>query len=124
LMLAGVFPTDPAQRFPPGTPLGLPASPSWHGALHQVASAFVFIGLPVAMMLLAPRFAFEGGRWALYTRLSAVGVLVFLFSAVAFPDVTGLLQRLSIVLALGWVAQVMWRFRREAAAGLSRPIPF
>jgi len=39
-------------------------------------------------------------------------VLVFLFSAFAFTDITGLLQRLAILLALGWVGQIMWRFRR------------
>jgi hypothetical protein len=112
LIMAGVFVTDPAQGYPPGAPLGLTANPSWHGAIHQAASTFVFIGLPVAMLVMAPRFAFEGSRWALYSRLSAVGVLVFLFSAFAFTDITGLLQRLAILLALGWVGQIMWRFRR------------
>jgi hypothetical membrane protein len=115
LILAGIFVTDPAQGYPPGAPLGMPASPSWHGVVHQMASAFVFIGLPIAMLVLARRFRGEGSRWALYCWVSAVGVLVFLFAGLAFTSVAGLLQRVAILLALGWVAQVMWRFRREVS---------
>lgn len=116
LVLAGVFVTDPAQGYPPGAPHGMPGSPSWHGVIHNLASTFVFFGLPVAMVVMARRFHGEGSRWALYSQASAVGVLVFLFAAFAFTEVTGLLQRVTILLALGWVAQIMWRFRREAAA--------
>jgi hypothetical protein len=115
LIAAGVFVTDPSQGYPPGAPLGMPSSPSWHALLHLVASVFVLFGLPVAMVVMARRFRGEGSQWALYCWVSAVGVLVFLFAAMAFTDVAGLLQRVTILLALGWVAQVMWRFRREAA---------
>lgn len=113
LILAGVFVTDPAQGYPPGAPAGMPSSPSWHGVLHLLASVLVFIGLPIAMVVMARRFRGEGSRWALYCWLSAVGVLIFLFAGPAFTPVAGLLQRVAILLALGWVAQVMWRFRRE-----------
>jgi hypothetical membrane protein len=115
LLMAGVFVTDPAQGYPPGAPLGMPSSPSWPGIVHLLASVLVFIGLPIAMVVMARRFRGEGSRWALYCWLSAVGVLVFLFASQAFTSVAGLLQRVAIVLVLGWVAQVMWRFRREAA---------
>lgn len=119
LVLAGVFVTDPAQGYPGGglKELGLPANYSWHAMIHQLASSFVFLGLPVAMFVIARRFQGEGSRWALYCWLSGVGVVVFLFAAFAFVDVTGLLQRVALLLALGWVAQVMWRFRREVAEG-------
>jgi hypothetical protein len=71
---------------------------------------------PAAMLVLARRFDGEGSRWALYSRASAVGVLAFFFAEFPFISLTGLFQRVSIILALGWVAQIMWRFRREAAA--------
>jgi hypothetical membrane protein len=115
MVLAGVFVTDPSYGYPPGAPLGPPTSPTWHGVLHMVASVFVFFGLPIAMVVMARRFRGEGSRWALYCWVSAVGVLVFLFAAFAFTGVAGLLQRVAVLLALGWVAQVMWRFRREVA---------
>lgn len=117
MVLAGVFTTDPGLGYPPGTPPGMPASDSWHGAIHNSVSLLVFIGLPAAMFVLARTFRGEGSRWAAYSRLSGIGTVVFLFSAFALPDVTGLLQRVAILLALGWVAQVMRRFRREVAAG-------
>jgi len=115
LVLAGAFVTDPAQGYPPGAPAGIPTDSSWHGAIHGFASLFVFLGLPAAAVVLARRFRGEGSRWALYCWLSAVAILAFFGAAFALPDVTGLLQRVDIVITLGWVAQVMWRFRREAA---------
>jgi len=113
LIVAGIFVTDPAQSYPPGAPAGLPPNYTTHAMIHQLASTFVFFGMPVAAFAIARRFYGEGSRWALYCWLSGVGVLVFLVAAFALPDVTGLLQRVAILLALGWEAQLMWRFRRE-----------
>jgi hypothetical membrane protein len=115
LVLAGVFATDASYGYPPGAPLGPPTSPTWHAVIHLLDSMLVFFGLPAAMVVMARRFRGEGSRWALYCWLSAVGVLVFLFATFFFTDVAGLLQRVAILLALGWVAQVMWRFQREVA---------
>ena len=67
------------------------------------------------MFVMARRFRGEGSRWELYCKASAVGVLAFLVAAFVVVDLTGLMQRVAIVLALGWVAQICWRFRREAA---------
>jgi hypothetical protein len=116
MVLAGLFATDPGYGYPPGTPLGMPETTSARGTSHDLASLLVFGGLAVAMLVLARRFSGEGGRWALYSRVSAVAVVVGLPLAFVLTDVTGLLQRVTIVVALGWVAQVMWRFRGELAA--------
>ena len=116
LVVCGLFPTDPCCGYPPGTPAGMPATTSWHGAIHDVSALIVFGGLAAAMFVMARRFVGEGSRWALYSRASAVGVLVFLPAGFVLTDYTGLLQRVAALLALGWVAQIMWRFRREAAA--------
>jgi hypothetical protein len=113
LVVAGLFVTDPCCGYPPGTPEGLAVNPSLGGTIHDLSSMVVFFGLAIAMVVMARRFRGEGSRWALYSRLSAIGSLGFLFAAIAFADVTGLLQRIAILLAFGWVAQVMWRFRRE-----------
>ena len=117
LMAAGVFVTDPCCGYPPGTPQGMAANPTVTGTIHDLISLIIFFGLAIAMVVMARRFRGEGdgSRWAIYSRLSAAGSLAFLFAALAFTDVTGLLQRIAIVLALGWVAQVMWRFRRGTA---------
>jgi hypothetical membrane protein len=116
LILAGIFGTDPGFGYPPGTPPGRRESQSMSETIHVSASFMAFFGLAAAMFVMARRFAGEGSRWALYSRLSAVGEIVFLFASIAFLDVAGVLQRISILLTLGWVAQVMWRFHREAVA--------
>ena len=68
------------------------------------------------MLVMAHRFAREGGgsRWAAYSRLSAVATVIFLVASFFPTDVLGMLGRIALVLAAGWVALVMWRFRREA----------
>jgi hypothetical protein len=86
------------------------------GGIHDFVSLFVFGGLAAAMLVMARRFVGEGSRWALYSRLSAVGVVVGIPAAIVLADIAGLVQRVTIVVTLGWVAQVMWRFRREVAA--------
>ena len=111
LVGAGVFVTDPGYGYPPGTPAGFPRGSSLHSSLHQAASILVFGGLPVAMFVMARRFRGEGSRWALYSAASAIGMVVAFLAAFAFLDVTGLMQRLSIVIGFGWVARVSWRFR-------------
>src|SRR6266516_7522593 len=114
LMVAGVFVTDASNGYPPGTPPGRAAAGSWHGAIHDLASIFfVFFGLPAAMFIMARRFRGEGSRWSLYSLASGVGVFVALAAMFAFPDLLGLMQRVAIVIAFGWVARVSWRFRTQ-----------
>ena len=115
LVVGGIFVTDPCCAYPPGTPAGTQSTYSWHGGIHDIGALSVFGGLAAAMFVMARRFAGDGSRWALYSRASAVGELVFLFASFAFTDVAGLLQRVAALFALGWVAQVMWRFRQEVA---------
>jgi uncharacterized protein DUF998 len=119
LILASVVVTDPCCSYPPGTPAGPATTYSWHGALHDLFSVFfVFGGPAAAMLVMARRFVGEGSRWALYSRLSAVGTVGFLIATFVSTDLLGLMQRLAILIALGWVAQIMWRYRREAAAAV------
>jgi hypothetical protein len=114
--LAGVLLSEPARGYPPGTPLGGPVHPSFVGALHDGAAGIAMCSVIAAMLVLARRFAGEGGgaRWAAYSRFSAVATVVFLLGSFFPTDVSGILERIALVLAAGWVAQVMWRFRREA----------
>jgi hypothetical membrane protein len=114
LVGAGIFVTDPGFGYPPGTPGGFPRGSSLHSSLHQVASILVFGGLPAAIFVLARRFRGEGSRWAAYSLASGIAMVVTFVAAFAFLDLTGLLQRVSIVIGFGWVARVSWRFRSQA----------
>ncbi len=56
-ILAGIFTTDAAQGYPPGTPEGPSVTTTWHGLLHVFTGAFpVFGALPLACLVMARTF--------------------------------------------------------------------
>jgi hypothetical protein len=57
LLGAGIFVTDPVSGYPPGTPDQLQTYGSAHAALHDLFSIATFVGLPIACLILARRFA-------------------------------------------------------------------
>ena len=121
LVIAGIFPTDPLQGYPPGTPPGLPLVPSWHAVIHLFGALLFFGGLPFASIVLARRFSAAGAvGWAIYSAASGLGMFVINAATGAspgtagmFPDVAGLLQRIAIVLGLAWLAFLSLHFIRE-----------
>ena len=116
VFLAGVFVTDPAMGYPPGSPAGLPSTSSWHGAIHNVVSLLVFAGLPIATFVVARRFRGDGSLWALYSVATGVAMLIgTVLMFVAFQDWIGLFQRIVIILGFGWVSLLCLRFRREVS---------
>jgi hypothetical protein len=117
LALSGILLTEAGRGFPPGTPLGPTKHPSFVGMLHDWAAGLAMCSLPTAMLVMAGRFASErgGGRWAAYSALSAVATVSFLVASFYPSDVPGVLERMALLLAAGWVVLVMWRFRREVS---------
>ncbi len=102
---AGIFATDPGSGFPPGVPP--PSVPSSRGELHDLASLLVFAGLPVACFTFAARFARWGDRsFAVYSLITGLALVVtFIGLVVGFSGLgTGVIQRLFIVVAWGWIA--------------------
>ncbi len=107
LIGAGLFPADPLNGYPPGTPL-VPAVRTTHGILHDLFGVPVFFGLPIACFVFARRFARWGKRgWSAYSVLSGAGMLVsIVFASMGFRQIpgfvgiAGLLQRLTI--GIGW----------------------
>jgi len=113
MVLAGIFVTDPALGYPPGTPPGMPTDATATGFIHDLTAIPVLIGLPVANVLLARSLAGTGGVWRLYSWLSAVGTIGFTVAAFTFIDLAGLLQRLAAVIALAWVARLSLALLRQ-----------
>jgi hypothetical protein len=107
LIGAGLFVADPLSGYPPGTP-GMPPQRSLPGVLHDVFGVPVFLGLPVACLVFARRFAaWHEHRWAIYSvATAAVFASVFVLSSIAFGQTEplvafgGLLQRAT--LSVGW----------------------
>lgn len=124
-IIAGIFVTDPALGYPPGTPLTLTPSPSWHGSVHLLGALFVFAGLPIACFVFARRFRAASHRgWRLYTIASGTGMLAFFLAANAaasgaggLGDLAGLLQRVAAVIGLAWMAVLAtWLVQSSARA--------
>lgn len=120
LIGAGLFPTDPALGYPPGTRPQVEYTAV--GIVHFLFSLPVFLALPGACFLFARHFARRRmvGR-ALYSLASGIGMFVaFCLAVVGFSGDTGLVeygglfQRVSLVVGLGWLMVVAgWgRFKR------------
>lgn len=124
LLVAGVFPTVPAFGFPPGTPDGFPTEIPASAYLHVAGALGFFGGMAAACLGLARRFRAAGdASWATGSLAAAIAVLVFLAASSADPSgrpfvpaLAGLLQRLSIVAGLGWMAVVAVRMLRGMSA--------
>ncbi|WP_017597572.1 DUF998 domain-containing protein [Nocardiopsis lucentensis] len=110
LVGSGVFVTDPVSGYPPGTPDPISYTPV--GVLHDLFSAPVFLGLPVAMVVMA-RATARWGRpgWVVYSLLTAVVfVTCFVLASLGFGQaggwapLGGLFQRLSLVSGLTWLS--------------------
>ncbi len=100
LVLGGLFLPDPALGYPPGTPEGVPAHFSWHGALHAVAPPLAFAALVACCLVLARRFG-HGRRWAwaAYSTVTAVAALALS----AWPSQDGASVRLAVAIFLAFV---------------------
>ena len=103
----GIFVTDPALGFPPGTPNTYPETMSWHGLLHFIFGQIRFLALIVASFVYARYFASKGLRgWAMFSTLTGA---IFLFAIIAgvitsTGDSTALgLLTLYAAVTLAWV---------------------
>lgn len=126
LIGAGIFTADPVNGYPPGTPDTLVYTAE--GALHDAFSVPVFVALPAACCVVGYRLARAGHRWwAPYSVGTAVVFLTgFVLASLGFSQqptltpVSGLLQRLTLLVGLTWLtALAIWLLaenRQDAVA--------
>jgi hypothetical membrane protein len=118
LIIAGIFVTDPAFGYPPGTPGGPTLHTTWHGALHFFLGGLAFfIGLSAACFVFARRFASDP-HWRGWVALSVTAGVIVLAFLVAYAVVAasvpgggsaGFLERISIITGLAWIALFAFR---------------
>lgn len=112
LLIAGTFSTVPAFGYPPGTPDAFPTDIPPNAYLHVGGALLFFGGMIAAPLLVARRFRALGRTgWAWSSILVAIAVGAAFAASSAdssgrpfVPAAAGLLQRISIVAGLGWVA--------------------
>jgi hypothetical protein len=129
LVVAGVFPTDAIQGYPPGAPTVMPASASPTAAIHLAAALLIFGFLPVAALVAARRLGRAGRRLAAVSS-AASGIVMVVANAVTsaapgtvglFPEIAGSLQRVSLVAGFAWLAWFAVDVGRVSRSGGDRP---
>lgn len=109
LIIAGVFVTDPAQGYPPGTPDGPAIHTTLTGDIHFFIGAPAVFGLlPLSCIVLARCFA-EETQWkggAVYSILSGILMLAFFVGFIItgiHEGPAGLMERFSIMVGMAWI---------------------
>jgi hypothetical protein len=113
MIVAAIFPTDPVDGFPPGTPLGNPTSISTSGLVHLIAGALGFTFLAISCF-----FAVRAMRrrnlpsLALLSLLSGLAVVLGFFGGAALPSIGILGIWFAVVMGWVWLSIMSLRLNR------------
>ncbi|MEV3986978.1 DUF998 domain-containing protein [Nonomuraea sp. NPDC049758] len=109
MIAAACFSADPADGFPPGTPVGPPTSMSTQAMLHLLVSGIAFLALIAACFAFGRRFAAAGRRrWAAFSRMTGaifVAAWISIFAAQG-SRVANVAFALAIALIMAWASLV------------------
>ena len=117
----GIFVTDPALGFPPGTPDTYPQTMSWHGLLHFIFGQIGFLALIAASFVYARYFGTNGLRgWAIFSTLTGTLFLFAIISTVVTAGGDGSIWALlalyvAVILAWIWLSALSYHMRSELA---------
>jgi hypothetical protein len=110
-----LFPIDPAFGYPPGAP----SVSTLHGTLHEVFDTLSVVALLAACIILARRFwrdpVWRG--WAVYSLATVLLLVAFVVvrNVADSSAATGLFQRVSVIVAWGWIALLAGGLLRKDA---------
>lgn len=124
MIVAAVFPADPVDGFPPGTPKGPPATISTTGLIHFASGGLGFLSLGISCFFAA---------WAMWRRrvpalawlslLSGLAVLIGFFGGIMSPiGILGIW--FAVVVGWTWLAVLSLRLnslRQEVSFGAYAP---
>jgi hypothetical protein len=103
MLVAAMFPADPMDGFPPGTPLGMPTTISTTGLVHFAAGAVTFLAMAIACWAGARTLAKRAER--ALARLSLLaGFVVFFgfFGGSALSSSVGGVAGIWVAVVTGW----------------------
>ncbi|MGA5463575.1 DUF998 domain-containing protein [Mycobacterium sp. NPDC050041] len=106
LIVAGIFPADPADGFPPGTPEGA-GSVSGHGLAHFAAAGVGFACLIAAAFVIAGWLSDRGSvRWAWFSRIVAgfFGAAFVATASGAHGALTMYAFTVAVIVMWGWLS--------------------
>jgi hypothetical protein len=114
MIVAAIFPADPVDGFPPGTPEGFPPSISTTGLMHFIAGALAFTFLAIS------GFAAAWTMWrrrvsslALLSLFSGLAVVLGFFGGMVLPiGILGIW--FAVVVGWAWLAVLSLRLSRLA----------
>lgn len=115
MIVAAVFPADPVDGFPPGTPEGFPTSISTTGLVHFVAGALGFTFLAISGLCAAWAMARRRlPALALLSLVSGLAVLLGFFGGMVLPiGIMGIWS--AVVVGFAWLAIMSARLTRLRA---------
>jgi len=117
MLLGAVFPADPMDGFPVGTPLGPPTSMSTVGLVHFAAGGLGFIALGVSALVASRAMSRRGERaLARLSLLSGVIILLGFFAGMALPSSSPVLGIwIAVVVGFAWLALMSRRLAATTA---------
>jgi hypothetical protein len=114
MMTGGVFRTDPAFGYPPGTPDTKPQSLTWHAALHAVSFTIAIVSWLTACLVFGRRFAAaKQRRWAAYSFATGLILLAPVETLAAPPG--AVLIYIAATIGWTWTSAICLKFLRESA---------
>ena len=112
MIAAAVFPADPVDGFPPGTPVGFPTSISTTGLIHFIVGALVFLFLAMSGLFAAwTMFRWRVARLAWLSLVSGLIVFFGFFGGIVLPmGIVGIW--IAVVIGWAWLAAMSIRLMR------------
>jgi len=115
IILAGLFPPDPAMGFPVGAPEGMSATMSASATLHSVGFFTAFSSLVAAGFVFGRRFIALGQRgWGTYSIATGVAApIVITLGTTVLISSAGVCFFIAGVVSFGWLSAVAARLLAE-----------
>ena len=116
MIVAAVFPADPVDGFPIGTPEGFPTSISSAGMMHFIAGAIGFVSLAISCFFAARAMSRLNVRWlARFSLLSGLAVVLGFFGGAALASSSPVLGIwFAVVVGWTWLAVLSLHLYRVA----------